>query len=292
MRRQHKKGITMNQNDLKWDRVRTWLLWLALPLVIGILLASLVPQPVIGIIRLEDAIYSYTAQDMITQINYAIKHPEIRAVVLALESPGGTVVDTEAVYLELARLRAKKPVVTAVNGMAASGAYYLSVNTDYIYAKPTSMVGNIGVISYLPPVPIIYEEIISTGPYKLWGSSRDSEMRLVDMIKEGFYQAVMLGRGDRIKAAPEDVVSGKIWLGSEAVRIGIADEIGTETDAFAKAAELAQVANYEAVDLRELSGIVDSSYSFFIQSPEGVTMPYPSEPGMYMLFIPQLPVQQ
>jgi protease-4 len=282
----------MNQNDLKWERVRTWLLWLALPLVIGILLASLVPQPVIGIIRLEDAIYSYTAQDMITQINYAIEHPEVRAVVLVFDSPGGTVVDTEAVYLELARLRAKKPVVTAVNGMAASGAYYLSVNTDYIYVKPTSMIGNIGVISYLPPVPIIYEELISTGPYKLWGSSRDSDMRLVDMIKEGFYQAVMLGRGDRIKAAPEDVVSGKIWLGSEAVRIGIADKIGAETDAFDKAAELAQVKNYEAVDLRELSGIVDYSYSFFIQSPEGVTLPYPAEPGMYMLFIPQLPVQK
>lgn len=282
----------MNQNDLKWERVRTWLLWLALPLVIGILLASLVPQPVIGIIRLEDAIYSYTAQDMITQINYAIEHPKVRAVVLAFDSPGGTVVDTEAVYLELARLRAKKPVVTAVNGMAASGAYYLSVNTDYIYVKPTSMIGNIGVISYLPPVPIIYEEIISTGPYKLWGSSRDSDMRLVDMIKEGFYQAVMLGRGDRIKTAPEDVVSGKIWLGSEAVRIGIADEIGTETDAFDKAAELAQVENYEAVDLRALSGIVDYSYSFFIQSPEGVTLPYPAEPGMYMLFIPQLPTQK
>jgi protease-4 len=287
-----KKGVTMKQNDLKWESVRTWLLWLALPLVIGILIASRVPQPVIGIIRLDDAIYSYTARDMITQINYAIDQPEIRAVVLAFDSPGGTVVDTESVYMELARLRAKKPVVTAVNGMAASGAYYLSVNTDYIYAKPTSMVGNIGVISYLPSAPIIYEEVISTGPYKLWGASRDSDMRQADMIKEGFLQAVMLGRGDRIKAAPEDIVSGKIWLGSEAVRIGIADEIGTETNAFDKAAELAQVVNYEAVDLRELSGIVDSSYAFFIQSPEGVSLPYPTEPGMYMLFIPQLPIQK
>ncbi len=158
----------MNQNDVKWDRVRTWLLWLALPLVIGILIASFIPQPVIGIIRLEDAIYSYTAQDMITQINYAMEQPEVHAVVLVFDSPGGTVVDTESVYMELAKLRAKKPVVTAVNGMAASGAYYLSVNTDYIYAKPSSLVGNIGVISYLPPVPFIFEEIISTCPYKLW----------------------------------------------------------------------------------------------------------------------------
>ena len=53
----------MNQNDLKWERVRTWLLWLALPLVIGILIASAIPQPVIGVIRLDDAIYSiYSAR--------------------------------------------------------------------------------------------------------------------------------------------------------------------------------------------------------------------------------------
>ena len=282
----------MNQNDLKWERVRTWLLWLALPLALGILIASAVPQPVVGVIRLDDAIYPSTARDMIAQINYAIDHPEIRAVVLAFDSPGGTVVDTEAVYMELARLRAKKPVVTAVNGMAASGAYYLSAGTDYIYAKPTSLVGNIGVINYLPTTPFIYEEIISTGPYKLWGSPRDSEMRQTDKIKEGFFQAVMLGRGDRIKVEREVVLSGQIWIGSEAVRIGIADEIGTETDAFNKAAELAKVKNYKAVDLHELIYSANSSSSFFIKSPEGITLPYPAEPGTYMLFIPQLPVKK
>ncbi|MBI5962450.1 MAG: S49 family peptidase [Chloroflexi bacterium] len=282
----------MDQADLKWDRARIWLLWLALPLVIGILAASAIPQPVVGIIRLDDAIYAFTARSMIAQINYAIDHPEIRAVVLAFDSPGGTVVDTEAVYMELARLRAKKPVVTAVNGMAASGAYYLSVNTDYIYAKPTSMVGNIGVIGYLPPTPFIYEEIISTGPYKLWGAPRDSDMRQIDMIKEGFFQAVMLGRGERVKVGPEDVLSGQIWIGTEAVRIGIADELGTETDAFNKAAELAKVAHFKTVDLRELTEVASSTAPFFLQSPDGVTLPYPTEPGLYMLFIPQLPVKQ
>jgi protease-4 len=282
----------MNQNDLKWERVRTWLLWLALPLLLGILIASVVPQPVIGIIRLDDAIYPYTARDMITQINYAIDHPEIRAVVLAFDSPGGTVVDTEAVYMELARLREKKPVVTAVNGMAASGAYYLSAGTDYIFAKPTSLVGNIGVISYLPSSPFIFEEIISTGPYKLWGAPRDSEMRQPDMIKEGFFKAVMLGRGDRIKVGPEVVLSGQIWIGSEAVRIGIADKLGSETDAYNKAAELAKVTNFETVDLRELAVTSAAPSPFFIQSPEGVSLPYPTEPGTYLLFIPQLPVKK
>ena len=282
----------MNQADVKWEHIRTWFIWLVLPLAIGILAASAIPQPVIGIIRLDDAIYAYTARDMIAQINYAIDHPEISAVVLAIDSPGGTVVDTEAVYMELARLRAKKPVVTAVNGMAASGAYYLSVNTDYIYTKPTSMVGNIGVIGYLPSTPVIYEEIISTGPYKLWGAPRDSDMRQIDMIKEAFFQAVTLGRGDRLKVGQDVVLSGQIWIGTEAVRIGIADEIGTETDAINKAAQLAQVANYTTIDLHELTGSAASALPFFFQSPEGIKTPYPTEPGIYLLFIPQLPVNQ
>ncbi|HET7143618.1 MAG TPA: S49 family peptidase [Anaerolineales bacterium] len=283
----------MNETELKWDRIRKWFIWLALPLVVGLIIASGIPRPVIGIIRMNDAIYSQTARDMVTQINYAMDHAEIRAVVLEFDSPGGTVVDTEAAYMELARLRAKKPVVTVVNGMAASGAYYLSVNTDHIYVKPTSLVGNIGVIGYLPPTPIIFEDTISTGPYKLWGAPRDSDMRQIEMIKEEFFQAVMLGRGDKLTVGPEVVLSGKIWAGNEAVRIGIADELGTERDAINKAAEMAHVSNYESADLYDLAGIQSSSaVPFFIQSPQGVTLPYPTKPGMYLLFIPQPPIKQ
>lgn len=282
----------MSAADQKWEKIRFSLIWIVLPLIVGLLIASAVPQPVIGVIRLNDAIYSYTARDMIAQIQYAMDHPEIRAVVLAFDSPGGTVVDTEAVYFELTRLREKKPVVTAVNGMAASGAYYLSVNTDYIYAKPTSMVGNIGVIGYLPPAPFLIEDIVSTGPYKLWGAPRDSDMRQIEMVKQGFFEAVNLGREGRLNAEPQVIFSGQIWAGSEAVRLGIADEIGTETDAYAKAASLAKVAHYQVKDLYELAGLVSPyAYPFFFQSPDGMVMPYPNEAGTYLLYIPPLPVK-
>ncbi len=282
----------MSAADQKWEKIRFSLIWIVLPLIVGLLIASAVPRPVIGVIRLNDAIYSYTARDMIAQIQYAMDHPEIRAVVLAFDSPGGTVVDTEAVYFELTRLREKKPVVTAVNGMAASGAYYLSVNTDYIYAKPTSMVGNIGVIGYLPPAPFLIEDIISTGPYKLWGAPRDSDMRQIEMVKQGFFEAVNLGREGRLNAEPQVIFSGQIWAGSEAVRLGIADEIGTETDAYAKAASLAKVAHYQVKDLYELAGLVSPyAYPFFFQSPDGMVMPYPNEAGTYLLYIPPLPVK-
>jgi len=282
----------MGDTDARWERTRSLLLWLALPLIIGLLGASLVPQPVIGVIRLEDAIYTYTAQNTIKQIQYAADHPEIRAVVLVIDSPGGTVVDTESIYMELTRLREKKPVVTVVNGMSASGGYYLSVNTDYIYAKPASLVGNIGVIGYLPPAPFVIEDVITTGPYKLWGAPRDSDMRQVEMMKQSFFEAVRLGRGDKLTAGDNVTFSGQIWSGMDAIRIGIIDEFGTEADGAKKAAELAKVANYKVLDLAEPAGIqLDNGYFFFYQSPDGMTMPYPNEAGTYMLYIPPLPVK-
>jgi protease-4 len=280
----------MENSGTGWDRIRPWFFWAAIPLAIGLLAASLIPKPIIGIIRLDDAIYTYTAQDMVAQINYAREHREIRAVVLALNSPGGTVVDTEAVYMELSRLRGRKPIVTAVNGMAASGAYYIAANTDQVYAKPTSLVGNIGVISYLPPAPFIIEDVITTGPYKLWGSPRDADMRQTEMVKLGFFQAVELGRKDRLNAGPEVIFTGEIWTGIEALRLGIVDELGTETDAAKKAAELARIANYEVRDLRELAGLGSGTReSFFLQSPDGMNLPYPKEAGTYLLYIPPLP---
>jgi len=280
-------------NQLTWKHPSKWLLWVVLPLVVGLLIASsVVPQPIVGVIRLSDAIYAQTASSLITQINYALDHPEVRAVVLVFDSPGGTVVDTEAIYMELERLRAKKPVVVAINGMAASGAYYLSVGADYIYAKPTSLVGNVGVIGYLPPSPLVFEDIISTGPYKLWSAPRDSEMRQIDMIKKSFYEAVRLGRGDRLKAGPEIVLRGQIWLGTEALKLGLIDELGTENDAIRKAAQMARIQHYKTADLYNLIGIQTPAPSFFGQSPEGVTLPYPKESGMYLLYIPPLPLEK
>jgi hypothetical protein len=69
------------------------------------------------------------------------------------------------------------------------------------------------------------------------------------------------------------------------------DELGTETDAFAKAAELARVSHYRTVSLYDLAMVESSSSSFFLQSPEGITLPYPNKPGIYLLYIPELPAR-
>lgn len=286
------KPLELNEEELR----RLW--WIIPALVIGLLLSLLIPKPAIGIIRLNDAIYAATAKDLITQIVYARDDPHVRAVVLILDSPGGTVVDTEAVYMELARLRQAKPVVTWVSGMAASGAYYLSSGTDYVIAVPASEVGNVGVIGYLPPSPMVLEDTISTGPYKLWGSPRDTTVREIEMIKQGFFQAVKLGRGDRLKIGPDVLLRGQIWPASQALRLGLVDRLGSETDALQQAAGMAHIWHYEVVDLyaaavpRDTSSTTRAPAGFFLQTGDGIQLPYPSVPGLYMLYIPSMPSVQ
>ena len=284
----------MNKLELTGEELQRMLWWAIPALVVGILLSLLIPKPVVGVIRLNDAIYSTTAADLISQIDYARDNPNVKSVVLILDSPGGTVVDTEAVYLELARLRQTKPVVTWVSGMAASGAYYLSSGTDYIVAVPSSEVGNVGVIGYLPPSPSVLEDTISTGPYKLWGSPRDTTVREIEMLKQGFFQAVTLGRGKRLKIGPEVLLRGQIWPASEALHLGLIDKLGSETDAYEQAARLAHLWHYQAVDLFVPAIYIQtpSALGFFLQSKDGVKLPYPSKPGIYMLYIPTLPVEK
>lgn len=260
---------------------------LLLVFLLGLLLSWGIPRPIVGLITLNEAIYWSTAQDVIEQIRYARDEPRVRAVVLLIDSPGGTVTDTEAVYLELARLREVKPVVAMIQGLGASGAYYLSVGTDYIVSGPNAQVGNVGVIAQLPPIPILYEDIISTGPYKLWGSPRDTVFREIEAIKQGFYEAVRLGRGDSLDLERDTLLRGQIWQGTEAHRLGLVDEIGSQELAILRAGELAHISNYEVAGLRVLAGLPEQVvYPFFLATEDGRQTAYPIEPGNYLLYIP------
>jgi protease-4 len=267
-----------------------YVLWLGVPLAAGILLALLIPRPAVGVIYLRDAIYAESAGDVIAQFRYAYDQPGIRAVVLVMDSPGGTVADTESLYLELLRLRERKPVVVSVESMAASGAYYLAVGADYLMTKPSSQVGNIGVRTVLPDAPSVYEDEVSTGPYKFYGGSRDETLRLLDPLKESFYQAVRLGRGDLLRATPENILSGKLFIGSQALLMGLIDALGTQSDALDKAAGLAHIWNYETRDLLPLAveRTEDAVPSlFFIETETGAQTAYPRRPGVYYLYIPE-----
>jgi ClpP class serine protease len=119
-------------------------------------------------------------------------------------------------------------------------------------------------------------------------------VRQIEAIKQEFFNAVKTGRGERLEAKPEVVLSGQIWPGSEAVKLGLIDELGTQSDALEKAANLANITNYKT---EELASVLPTPQTpapgFFATSATGAFLPYPKEPGIYMLYIsPMLTVQK
>jgi protease-4 len=270
-----------------WITPRTIIIFLILPLLVGSTFAFIIPRPQIGIIRLNDAIYFESADALIQQIEHAREDAQIRAVLLVLNTPGGTVVDTEAVYLELIRLKARKPVVVYVQGMAASGGYYLSAAANEICSGPSSVIGNVGVIVTLPEDPFIVEDIVTTGPYKMTGTGRDTTLREIDVIKQGFYQAVVLGRGERLKLDIEGLLSGRTWMASEALQYGLIDGLSSFSEALDNTARLAKIRHYETVELRDRIDYLGSyEADFFSETEEGTTTPLPSKAGIYLLYVP------
>ncbi len=274
----------------KWGPWQIILVFI-LPLILGLIFSLFIPRPKIGVIYFSDEIYNYTANELITQIRFATSNANIRAVVIVIDSPGGTVTDTEAIYMELNRLREHKPVVLMVQGMAASGAYYMASATDYIICEPSALIGNVGVIRYMPSTPSVSEGEYSTGPYKLWGGPGETFIREMDLMKQGFLQAVKLGRGERLKASDDTILRGQIWPGSVALELGLVDELGSQSRAFEKAAELSFISHYQIVDLRDESGLPEAVvyYPYYVAPVTNQEQnTFPVDAGFYFLYIPSL----
>lgn len=268
--------------------VKDGIIFILFPFLAGLIISAFIPKPVIAVIEIKDPIEEAVSTAAMKQIEYALRHWEVRAVVLKLNSPGGTISDTELVYMELNRLRRYKPVVTMVESLSASGSYYISMASDYIISNPSAMVGNVGVIGYLPNTPIIFEDIVSTGPYKLWGASGDSYIRQIDMMKKGFLEAVLHGRGDRLKVTGEQLLRGELLPASEALRMGLIDAIGPYSLALDEAAARAHISNFSVLDTAKAvkSEEKAAASSFFVIDENGNTTGLPRVPGIYYLYLP------
>jgi protease-4 len=166
-----------------------------------------------------------------------------------LDTPGGEVVATQNIYLELQGLRREMPVVGSIDTVAASGGYYAAMAADPIYARPSSSVGNVGVWSIVPDDLAVNDEIIASGPFKLTGSNREEFMRELEGIKREFLNTVSSQRGERLNITPEELSQGLIYSGREAARLGLIDHVGSNDEAIAEAARQAHIKNYTTIDL-------------------------------------------
>ena len=242
-----------------WGWANRWYVSLVLVAAAGILIGSLVffkvfpGKPRVGVISIPLTLISSDAAFVIGEfLNYARRTDSIKAVVIKVNSPGGDATSSENLLIEVLKLREKKPVVISMEGVVASGAYMLSLGGNYSYAKTSSLVGNVGVVLSFPGslVPSGPNEILTiTGPHKIEGGDRRHWIAISDSLKKGFVQMVLTHRGDRLRISPAELADGRIYPGSDAVRLGLVDEIGGDTDAIEKAASLARISHYDVVDI-------------------------------------------
>jgi len=178
-------------------------------------------------------------------LQQARQDPSIDAVVVVFNSGGGGAASSEELYLQTKRTAAEMPVVGAVDSSAASGAYHTAVATDYIYAKPASIVGSVGVLAPLPQSVEPNDIIATTGPNKLTGADRREFLYTIESVQESFLSAVFDQRGEEIEIDRSEVAQARIFSGIQAAEAGLVDDVGDREAAADRAARMAGLDSYE-----------------------------------------------
>lgn len=211
----------------------------------------LMPEPAVGIVNVSGSIWTGSLEWFRIQMDIARDDPQVKALVVQINSPGGSVASTQSLYLELMELRRTMPVVVSIDSVAASGGYYAAMAGDPIYAKPSSNVGNVGAWAQIPPESSVNDNILQTGPFKLTGSNRAEFEQSLQAVKAEFLATVLTQRGDRLTLSAAEISQGLIYDGREAAELGLIDAIGSRSEALDVAAEQAGLARYEVIDLGE-----------------------------------------
>jgi protease-4 len=241
-----------------WETL-AWAGLLVICLVTGLLLGRwLAPGPVIGLVRFDATIDTNTATQLVNLLEDARQDRRVAAVVMEINSPGGLATSSEMIFYSMLRLRAEKPLVVVIDGMAVSGGYYMAAAGNRIYTAASAYLGNIGTRGSRPDDPVITPDELSSGPYKLSGGSRFDRVRQLDLVAEAFVSNVITQRQNAalnpLKIDKRTVEEARIYLGSEAVAVGLADLEGGRSDAILAAAELAGLRSYTLVDLAGFEG--------------------------------------
>ena len=236
----------------------SWLLIVAVTIGIGVAAGALIfvyvspGRPNIGVINVPyTVINENTAYVLGEYLDYARRDDSIKAVVLNLTSPGGGAAASERLYIETRRLRQEKPVIVVMKDLVASGGYMMAMGASHSFVQTSSLVGNVGVVSFAGPLipPIPDENVVYSGPYKLEGNPRRDWVATNDQLAAAFAEIVIGERGDRLQISKQELMEARLYAGLDAVRLGLADEVGAESDAYQKAAELAGISNYGFVDI-------------------------------------------
>ncbi|MBQ3129836.1 MAG: signal peptide peptidase SppA [Bacteroidaceae bacterium] len=205
--------------------------------------------------------HQIVGEKMIKDLQDLREDDDVKAVVIRVNSPGGSAFASEQIWREVCLLKEKKPVVVSMGGMAASGGYYISCAANRIFAEPTTLTGSIGIFGMIPDVSELMTgkiglkfDVVKTNEMSDIGTmarpfNEAESAQMQKMINRGydlFTKRVADGRGmaqDSVKLIAE----GRVWTGEQGLNIGLVDELGNLDDAVAHAAELAKVEKFRAV---------------------------------------------
>jgi len=249
-------NLAEQRRSRRWGIFFKFLFFVYLTVLVGLLIppdwrpGSIAGEQHTAYVRVDGIIApgaKANADDIIDGVTAAFEHPNTAAVVLRINSPGGSPVQSDIIYAALRRLRESNPDVplyAVIEDLGASGAYYVAVGADEIYANRSSIVGSIGVRSggfgFTEAIERlgIERRLYTAGENKAlldpFLPSRPEEVAhlqdMLDAIHAHFIEAVRNGRGDRLDEDRTRIFSGLIWTGDEAQSIGLVDGIGDIRD--------------------------------------------------------------
>lgn len=229
------------------------------------------------------------AEDIIAGLQEAFKDKNTEAVVLRINSPGGSPVQAGLVYDEIHYLRnryKKTKIYTVCTDLCASAAYYVAAATDAIYANPSSLVGSIGVLmdgfGFVDSMQKLgmQRRLITSGAHKgfldpfspIKPDEEKYAQGLLNDVYEQFINRVKAGRGDRLKETP-DIFSGLVWTGNKALPLGLIDGYGSIYSVAREVIKNKNIVDYTVKPgiLQQLADRIGASFSHAIASEIGLT---------------------
>jgi len=224
-----------------------------------------------------DVVMGKNERESIASDDYRILLQKIRndqsidAVVIRVNSPGGSSLASDIIWREIDLLKKEKPVVVSMGDLAASGGYYIACGADSIFANANTITGSIGVFSIIPNVTNFMKnklgitfDRVNTGKY----ADAPSATRQLTTIEQNFLQSgvdsvyhtfktrVAAGRKKNIEYI-DSIAQGRVWTGSDAIKVGLVDKIGTLEDAIQSSARMAHVKGYSLKSFPESKSFID-----------------------------------
>ncbi|MDR0891440.1 MAG: signal peptide peptidase SppA [Mediterranea sp.] len=219
----------------------------------------------------EDAI---VGSDVVKDLKKIEKDDDVKAVVLRVNSPGGSAFASEQIWHAVKELKAKKPVIVSMGDYAASGGYYISCEADTIVAEPTTITGSIGIFGMMPNAKGLADkvgltfDVVKTNRYSDFGNltrpfNNDEKSLMQMMINEGYQTFVGRCADGRhtTREAIEKIAQGRVWTGEQAQKLGLVDVLGGIDEALAITSAKAGVESYSIATYPDKKGLWDTLFN-------------------------------